>query len=146
MPPKSGKEKPAPIEQEEVIQAVILADSFNSRFKPLSTNKPRVWSPPRCTCIAHRISCFSSCYPDRLFFLYAIYHCLTGHWNVLSARALRRYMSFAAHMRNKSRRLLRTYLSVHGVPFSSPRLTNSRTFLGRRAGRSLTRVYESLQL
>lgn len=42
MPPKSGKEK-AVEEDEEIIQAVVLADSFNSRFKPLSTNKPRVW-------------------------------------------------------------------------------------------------------
>jgi len=41
MPPKAGKEK-AVEEDEEIIQAVVLADSFNSRFKPLSTNKPRV--------------------------------------------------------------------------------------------------------
>jgi translation initiation factor eIF-2B subunit epsilon len=29
-------------EDEEVLQAVILADSFNKRFRPLTTRKPRV--------------------------------------------------------------------------------------------------------
>lgn len=29
-------------DEEEVLQAVILADSFNKRFKPLTTHKPRV--------------------------------------------------------------------------------------------------------
>jgi len=29
-------------EEEEVLQAVILADSFNKRFRPLTTRKPRV--------------------------------------------------------------------------------------------------------
>lgn len=42
MPPKAGKEKAVVEEEEDVIQAVILADSFTSRFKPLSANKPRV--------------------------------------------------------------------------------------------------------
>ena len=43
MPPKSssGKEKDLH-EEEEVLQAVILADSFNKRFKPLTVGKPRV--------------------------------------------------------------------------------------------------------
>ena len=43
MPPKSssGKEK-AIAEEDEVLQAVILADSFNKRFKPLTVGKPRV--------------------------------------------------------------------------------------------------------
>ncbi|KAF8319424.1 nucleotide-diphospho-sugar transferase [Clavulina sp. PMI_390] len=45
MPPKgSGKEKVVE-EEEEVVQAVVLADSFNSRFAPLSTNKPRALLP-----------------------------------------------------------------------------------------------------
>ena len=42
MPPKnSGKEKDLG-EEDEVLQAVILADSFNKRFKPLTSGKPRV--------------------------------------------------------------------------------------------------------
>ena len=43
MAPKSssaGKEKL--IDEDDVLQAVILADSFNKRFKPLTTRKPRV--------------------------------------------------------------------------------------------------------
>jgi translation initiation factor eIF-2B subunit epsilon len=35
-----GKDKL--IEDDEVLQAVILADSFNKRFRPLTTRKPRV--------------------------------------------------------------------------------------------------------
>ena len=47
MAPKSsketGKEKEKLIgEDEEVLQAVVLADSFNKRFKPLTTHRPRV--------------------------------------------------------------------------------------------------------
>ena len=38
----SGKEKAIEGQEEEVLQAVILADSFNKRFKPLTVNKPRV--------------------------------------------------------------------------------------------------------
>lgn len=30
------------IDEEEVLQAVILADSFNKRFRPLTARKPRV--------------------------------------------------------------------------------------------------------
>jgi hypothetical protein len=29
-------------DEDEVLQAIILADSFNKRFKPLTTRKPRV--------------------------------------------------------------------------------------------------------
>jgi translation initiation factor eIF-2B subunit epsilon len=29
-------------EADEVLQAVILADSFNKRFKPLTTERPKV--------------------------------------------------------------------------------------------------------
>lgn len=43
MPPKgSGKEKAAIEEEDEILQAVILADSFNSRFGPLTMELPRV--------------------------------------------------------------------------------------------------------
>ena len=46
MAPKSsaGKEKLVN-EEDEVLQAVILADSFNKRFKPLTVGKPRVRTP-----------------------------------------------------------------------------------------------------
>ncbi|KAI0693273.1 nucleotide-diphospho-sugar transferase [Cytidiella melzeri] len=46
MPPKSsaGKEKDIGGE-EEVLQAVILADSFNKRFRPLTVGKPRCLLP-----------------------------------------------------------------------------------------------------
>ena len=43
MPPKgpAAKDKDiAPVE-EDVIQAVILAESFNKRFKPLTIDQPR---------------------------------------------------------------------------------------------------------
>ncbi|KAF5330335.1 hypothetical protein D9619_005811 [Psilocybe cf. subviscida] len=40
----SGKEKLIE-EEEEVLQAVILADSFNKRFRPLTTRKPRCLLP-----------------------------------------------------------------------------------------------------
>lgn len=44
MPPKnsSGKEKEVAHDDDDILQAVILADSFNERFKPLTLNKPRV--------------------------------------------------------------------------------------------------------
>jgi len=41
MPPKAtGKEKI--VDSEEVLQAIVIAETFNERFKPLTTNKPRV--------------------------------------------------------------------------------------------------------
>ncbi|KDR81526.1 hypothetical protein GALMADRAFT_239531 [Galerina marginata CBS 339.88] len=40
----SGKEKLID-EEEEILQAVILADSFNKRFRPLTTRKPRCLLP-----------------------------------------------------------------------------------------------------
>ncbi|KIY68593.1 nucleotide-diphospho-sugar transferase [Cylindrobasidium torrendii FP15055 ss-10] len=40
MAPKADKEKLIN-DEDDVLQAVILADSFNKRFKPLTTNKPR---------------------------------------------------------------------------------------------------------
>jgi hypothetical protein len=42
MAPKAASAKEKLGEQEEILQAVILADSFNSRFKPLTIAKPRV--------------------------------------------------------------------------------------------------------
>ncbi|KAG1827058.1 nucleotide-diphospho-sugar transferase [Suillus subaureus] len=40
----TGKDKLI-VDEEEVLQAVILADSFNKRFKPLTTHKPRCLLP-----------------------------------------------------------------------------------------------------
>ena len=47
MPPKGhGKEKEVlEGQEEEPLQAVILADSFNNRFKPLTTRIPRCLLP-----------------------------------------------------------------------------------------------------
>ncbi|PCH38105.1 nucleotide-diphospho-sugar transferase [Wolfiporia cocos MD-104 SS10] len=46
MPPKAsaGKEKDL-TDEEEVLQAVVLADSFNKRFRPLTVGKPRCLLP-----------------------------------------------------------------------------------------------------
>lgn len=43
MASKSGKEKLID-EEQEILQAVVLADSWNRRFRPLTTKKPRVRS------------------------------------------------------------------------------------------------------
>ena len=43
----SGKEKLVD-EDDEVLQAVILADSFNKRFKPMTASRPRVSEPGPC--------------------------------------------------------------------------------------------------
>jgi hypothetical protein len=40
MAPNSASQK---IETEEVLQAVIVADSFDERFMPLTLDKPRVF-------------------------------------------------------------------------------------------------------
>ncbi|KAI0328553.1 nucleotide-diphospho-sugar transferase [Cubamyces sp. BRFM 1775] len=46
MPPKSSSGKDKDIaDEDEVLQAVILADSFNKRFKPLTVGKPRCLLP-----------------------------------------------------------------------------------------------------
>ena len=43
MPPKgTSTEKDQLVGDDEVLQAVILADSFNKRFRPLTTETPRV--------------------------------------------------------------------------------------------------------
>lgn len=43
MPPKgpAAKDKDIATVEEDVIQAVILAESFNKRFKPLTVDRPR---------------------------------------------------------------------------------------------------------
>ena len=41
---KKGSVIDSTVKQEDVIQAVIIADSFNSRFAPITHRKPRVES------------------------------------------------------------------------------------------------------
>ncbi|KAG8970882.1 hypothetical protein FRC03_000100, partial [Tulasnella sp. 419] len=46
MPPKiAGKEQGSAEEEEEILKAVVLADSFNSRFGPLTVDLPRCLLP-----------------------------------------------------------------------------------------------------
>lgn len=40
-----GKKQREDLKQEDVLQAVVIADSFNVRFAPLSFEKPRVLLP-----------------------------------------------------------------------------------------------------
>jgi hypothetical protein len=72
-PASSGKEQLI-TDDEEVLQAVILADSFNKRFKPLTTHKPRV---------SHTIqrSHTDLIAQDTIsaFCPYVMLHCWTGH-------------------------------------------------------------------
>ncbi|TEB17651.1 hypothetical protein FA13DRAFT_1746670, partial [Coprinellus micaceus] len=44
-------------EEQEVLQAVVLADSWNRRFRPLTTKKPRV-REARCSSL---LVCYWSC-------------------------------------------------------------------------------------
>lgn len=62
MPPKnsSGKEKDLG-EEDEVLQAVILADSFNKRFKPLTSGKPRVCVLPLLRFSYSQSQCIVAC-------------------------------------------------------------------------------------
>jgi hypothetical protein len=52
-------------EEAEVLQAVILADSFNKRFKPLTTDRPKV-CPSRKYCVPRLISLPSVCFPSAM--------------------------------------------------------------------------------
>ncbi|KAK1232011.1 translation initiation factor eIF-2B epsilon subunit, GEF [Marasmius sp. AFHP31] len=45
MAPKSAGKEKLIVDEDEVLQAVILADSFNKRFRPLTTRKPRCLLP-----------------------------------------------------------------------------------------------------
>jgi hypothetical protein len=46
MPPKvPGRD--TGVETDEVLQAVVIAETFNQRFQPLTANKPRVGRIPR---------------------------------------------------------------------------------------------------
>lgn len=37
-----GKQRGADIKQEDILQAVVIADTFNVRFAPITEKKPRV--------------------------------------------------------------------------------------------------------
>lgn len=68
MAPKSsshGKDKSIGAE-DDVLQAVVLADSFNKRFKPLTTRKPRVFL-------------LFFCLSDELIFLFSAYSLSAMH-------------------------------------------------------------------
>jgi len=45
MPPKNSAKENVEDEEEEILKAVILADSYNSRFGPLTVDLPRVRHP-----------------------------------------------------------------------------------------------------
>lgn len=77
MASQSAATKERLIDDEEVLQAVILADSFNKRFRPLSARKPRVRNE----------ICISRWCADRLqnsaYYLSAMRPFWTGHWSHL---------------------------------------------------------------
>ena len=52
-------------EEAEVLQAVILADSFNKRFKPLTNDRPKV-CPEREFCVPRLISLPSVYFPSAM--------------------------------------------------------------------------------
>ena len=101
MPPKGPATKDkdiAPVE-EDVIQAVILAESFNKRFKPLTIDRPRASRAnrhlsSRCDLM---FAVASACY------LYAMPLYWTGHLRVSPWRVCRRSSSCADHIRTLSR-------------------------------------------
>ena len=39
---RKGKQRGVDIKQEDVLQAVVIADTFNVRFAPITDKKPRV--------------------------------------------------------------------------------------------------------
>ena len=59
-------------ETDQVLQAIILADSFNKRFKPLTTDRPKVYAPRLFSfrCLKRLGS---------VFFLSVMPHCWIGH-------------------------------------------------------------------
>lgn len=66
MPPKAGGKEKA-VETDEVLQAVVIAESFNARFQPLTARKPRVrryhnltWKLLRTT-LRHLLSPIRTC-------------------------------------------------------------------------------------
>lgn len=47
-------------EQEQKLQAILLADSFNTNFRPISSDMPKVGArPPRCGLCVCRVLCLS---------------------------------------------------------------------------------------
>ena len=90
----SGGEDNADDETDEVLQAVILADSFNKRFKPLTTDRPKVYA-------LRALSVYSLNGLASVSFPSAMPLCWIGRWKALLLRAYRRFSSYAAPMLNK---------------------------------------------
>ena len=59
---KKGSALDSTVKQEDVIQAVIIADSFNSRFAPITHRKPRVESISMNWKITRLVSEFRFCF------------------------------------------------------------------------------------
>lgn len=101
MAPKSGsgKEKAIEGQEEEILQAVILADSFNKRFKPLTVNKPRVRVMTHWSWLTLTLQLILS----SVCFRFAMYLYWTGHSKLLHLLASKKYMLYADRMLTRSR-------------------------------------------
>jgi hypothetical protein len=96
MPPSklSGGKDNVDDETDEVLQAVILADSFNKRFKPLTIDRPKVYALRALS--VHSLNGLAS-----VSFPSAMPLCWIGRWKALLLRAYRRFSSYAAPMPSK---------------------------------------------
>lgn len=69
-------------DEEEVLQAVVLADSFNEHFKPLTSQKPRV---SYCALLeSSRLVTTQANHSLSAYFPYAVLPFWSGHLNRLS--------------------------------------------------------------
>jgi len=55
------------LDEEEILQAVILADSFNKRFRPLTTQQPRVRLTTSLQCFPLPINTHTTMFFDLVF-------------------------------------------------------------------------------
>ncbi|KLO12608.1 nucleotide-diphospho-sugar transferase [Schizopora paradoxa] len=70
MPPKanSGKAKAPAIEETEILQAILLADSFDKRFEPLTVTTPRCLLPVcNVTLLEWTFECLAAAGVDKVF-------------------------------------------------------------------------------
>ncbi len=81
-------------ETDQVLQAVILADSFNKRFKPLTTDRPKVQ-------VIHPFSLHCLNRLASVFFPSAMPHYWIGHLRALLSQVYRKCSSYAVRMLNK---------------------------------------------
>jgi len=114
MPPK-GPGRDMGVETDEVLQAVVIAESFNQRFQPLTANKPRV-GPISCSFL----KCYNSytiiivCMSDRYGVLIAVmdsvysrcamHLCWIGHLKVSQLLGSTRSLSCVNLILNRSSR------------------------------------------